>query len=49
MRFINRFAWRVLGSGARHTRTIGRSIVRIIQSKWNKIAENNACGTKSGV
>jgi len=47
IRSISRFAWRVLGSGARRTRTIGRNIARIILSRWNEIAENNACGTKS--
>src|SRR6516225_6959797 len=29
------------------TQTIGRNIARIILSRWNEIAKNNACGTKS--
>ena len=48
IRCTSRCAWRVRGSGARRTRTIGRNIARTTLSRWNEIAGNSACGTKSG-
>jgi hypothetical protein len=46
-RFIGKFAWKVRGSGARHTRSTGSSIARTTHSRWNKIVYDNAGGTKN--
>jgi len=48
IRFIDRFAWKVRGSGVRHTRTTESDIARTTRSRWNEIAGNNAGGTKNG-
>jgi hypothetical protein len=48
IRCTSRCAWRVRGSGARGTRTIGRNIARSTRNRWNEIADSSAYVTQSG-